>query len=188
MTATLHPSRPAAGAIATPHYLATQAGRRAFDTGGNAIDAAIAAATVLAVVYPHMCALGGDAQALLALPGGTVSAVSGSGAAARAASAAALSATHASMPVHGVHPITVPGLVAAWGDLHAAGGRLPWPALFVEAIALAERGTPVAVTLGRDLQALQECLGRNPGLRDIFFDRDGRVLNAGDNAMAGRTT
>ena len=180
MTRILPPSQAAAGAIATPHHLATQAGRRAFDAGGNAIDAAVAAATVLAVVYPHMCALSGDAQALLALPGGSVRALSGSGAAARAASAAALSATHAVMPVHGVHPITVPGLVAAWGDLHAAGGRLPWSSLFVEAIALAERGTPVAVTLGRDLQALQERLGRDPGLRGVFFDHDGRVLSTGE--------
>ena len=180
MTKSPDPSHTAAGAIATPHHLATRAGRRAFDAGGNAIDAAIAAATVLAVVYPHMCALGGDAQALQALPGGTVRALSGSGAAARAASAVALSATHATMPVHGVHPITVPGLVAAWGDLHAAGGRLPWSALFADAIALAEQGTPVAVTLGRDLQALQERVRCDPGLRGVFFARDGRVLKTGE--------
>ena len=46
-------------AIATPHALATEAGAEAFERGGNAIDAALAAATTLAVVYPHMCGVGG---------------------------------------------------------------------------------------------------------------------------------
>src|SRR5438876_892021 len=47
-------------AIATPHEEATRAGAAAFEGGGNAVDAALRAATVLAVVYPHMCGVGGD--------------------------------------------------------------------------------------------------------------------------------
>ena len=68
------------GAIATPHHRATRAGERALAEGGTAVDAAVAAAAVLAVVYPHMCALGGDVQALFAAADGSVSALSGSGA------------------------------------------------------------------------------------------------------------
>ena len=50
-----------AGVISTPHTLATEAGMQMFRAGGNAVDAALAAAAVLTVVYPHQCALGGDA-------------------------------------------------------------------------------------------------------------------------------
>ena len=46
--------------VTTPHYLASQAGVSVLKNGGNAIDAAIAAASTLSVVYPHMAALGGD--------------------------------------------------------------------------------------------------------------------------------
>ena len=168
------------GAVAAPHFLATQAGNRAFGEGGSAVDAAIAAAAVLSVVYPHMCAPGGDVQALMARPGGAVKALSGSGAAAATANAAALRASHAVMPIHGVHPITVPGMVAAWGELHAAGGRLPWRSLFKEALVLAAEGVPVAPALGRDLQALQERLAKDAGLRAVFFHPDGRVLATGE--------
>ena len=48
------------GMVTAPHHLAAEAGLGALRSGGNAVDAAIAAAAVLAVVYPHMCTLGGD--------------------------------------------------------------------------------------------------------------------------------
>lgn len=167
------------GAIATPHYLATQAGERALGDGGTAVDACIAAAAVLAVVYPHMCGLGGDVQALLAGPDGSVRALNGSGAAARKADPTALASAHSSMPIHGVHPITVPGVVAAWGDLHGAGGRLPWPSLFREALAFAENGVPVAAALGRDLAALSPRLSLDAGMHRVFFNPDGQPLTTG---------
>ena len=134
---------------------------------------------MLAVVYPHMCALGGDVQALFAARDGSVRALSGSGAAAATASAAALAATHAAMPIHGVHPITVPGVVAAWGDLHAAGGRLPWANLFRDALVAAHEGVPVAPSLGRDLASLHSRLGLDAGMRGVFFDADGGPLATG---------
>lgn len=168
------------GAIASPHILATRAGERALRDGGTALDAAIATCAVLTVVYPHMCSIGGDIQALVALPDGRARALGGSGAAALALSAQALRGTHASMPIHGVHPITVPGVVAAWEDLHAQGGQLPWARLLEDAIALARDGVPVAAALGRDLDALGERLARDPGLRGVFFHADGRVLRTGE--------
>jgi gamma-glutamyltranspeptidase/glutathione hydrolase len=168
------------GAIASPHVLATRAGERALRDGGTAIDAAIATCAVLTVVYPHMCSIGGDIQALLALPDGRTRALGGSGAAAAALSAQALRPTHASMPIHGVHPITVPGVIAAWADLHGQGGSLPWARLVEDAIGLARDGVPVAAALGRDLQALGPRLALDPGLRGVFFHGDKRVLRAGE--------
>jgi len=89
-------------AIATPHRLASEAGAAAFRAGGTAVDAALAAAAVLAVVAPQDCALGGDAFALVALPGGEVHAVNGSGAAAAAVDPAAVRARHdGTMPIRG---------------------------------------------------------------------------------------
>ena len=70
-----------AGVISTPHTLATEAGMQMFRAGGNAVDAALAAAAVLTVVYPHQCALGGDAFALVESASGDVTAYNGSGAA-----------------------------------------------------------------------------------------------------------
>ena len=66
-------------AAATPHRLATDAAAIAFERGGNAIDAALAAATTLAVVYPHMCGVGGDLFALVQHKAGDVVAVNASG-------------------------------------------------------------------------------------------------------------
>lgn len=171
---------PTPGAIASPHALATQAGERVLAQGGSAVDAAIATCAVLTVVYPHMCSIGGDIQALLASPDGQVRALGGSGAAAAAAAAERLAASHASMPIHGVHPITTPGVVAAWADLHAQGGRLPWARVLEDAIRLADAGVPVAAALGRDLEALHERLRLDPGLRGVFFRPDGRVLRTGE--------
>jgi gamma-glutamyltranspeptidase/glutathione hydrolase len=52
--------RSAGGAVACPHWLATETGRDVLAAGGNALDAAVAMNAMLAVVYPHMCGLGGD--------------------------------------------------------------------------------------------------------------------------------
>ena len=78
------------GALATPHALATEAGMRAYRDGGNAIDAAIVAAAVLTVVYPHNVALGGDLIALVRTPDGEVRCVNASGWAAAGSDAASL--------------------------------------------------------------------------------------------------
>ena len=109
-------------AIATPHLAATAAGRAAFEAGGNAVDAALAAACALAVVYPHMCGVGGDVMALV--HDGRAHAVNGSG---RAARALAPDAARGGVPVRGVGAITVPGAVSAWQTLADRFGSLPLP-------------------------------------------------------------
>ena len=72
------------GVVATPHYLASAAGLNTLQSGGSAVDAAIAANAVLCVVYPHMAGLGGDGFWLIAEPGtGRVHGINASGPAAR---------------------------------------------------------------------------------------------------------
>jgi gamma-glutamyltranspeptidase len=150
----------AALAVATPHHDATAAGERALAAGGNAIDAALAAAAVLTVVYPHNCALGGDLFALVRSPGGHVTNVNASGPAGSLATTDGLS----EMPHKGPLTVTVPGLVAGWGALHAAGAALPWSAALDDALTLAG-GVAVSRSLagaiaGADLS--------DPGMRAVF--------------------
>jgi gamma-glutamyltranspeptidase len=160
-------------AIATPHALATDAGAVAFERGGNAIDAALAAATTLAVTYPHMCGVGGDLFAVVQRADRDVYAVNSSGRLPAAADPEAVRAAHDHVPERGPIPITVPGAVAGWEALHGQGASLPWKDLFGQAIALAFGGVRVSRSLEAELAYGAETLAADPGLRDVFFDDEG---------------
>ena len=117
------------GMVTSPHSLASAAGVDVLRAGGSAIDAAIAASAVLAVVYPHMTGIGGDAFWLIHDgKTGKVRSLNGGG---RAAASAQLSWFAAKglheIPFRGIIPatLTVPGAVASWTEAHAAYGRLP---------------------------------------------------------------
>src|SRR5690606_26576068 len=71
--------------VTSPHHLASQAGLDVLKDGGNAVEAAVAVAATLAVVYPHMTGIGGDGFWLIAEPGREPVAIDGCGAAAGAA-------------------------------------------------------------------------------------------------------
>ena len=73
------------GAVVAPHHLASQAGLRVLQDGGNAIEAMVAAAATIASVYPHMNALGGDNFWLISTPGSDVVGIDACGAAAAGA-------------------------------------------------------------------------------------------------------
>ena len=105
------------GVVATPHYLATGAGLSMLASGGNAVDAAVAANLVLAVVAPYMCGVGGDL--LATVWDGDVQAYRGVG---RSPSGATLDAVREqsgseTMPTFGPHACTVPGAVDGWFTL-----------------------------------------------------------------------
>ena len=170
-------SSPTAFALATPHALATAAGEDAVRDGGNAVDAALAAAIALTVVYPHQCAVGGDLIALVARDGEDVRTVNGSGAAPQAADPDAL-ARLGGMPVSGPHTVTVPGVVAGWAELSGAAGRLPFRRLFAGAVAYAEEGVPTAPGVARALRQEQGLLAADEGMREVFF-AGGQPLAAG---------
>lgn len=124
------------GAVASPHYLATEAGLHVLRAGGSAVDAAIATNAALAVVAAHSCGLGGDAFWLIS--DGGFHGLNGSGRSARRATLeAAAAAGLAEMPLRGPWSVTVPGAIHSWGVAHARFGRLPWAILLEPAIELA---------------------------------------------------
>jgi gamma-glutamyltranspeptidase/glutathione hydrolase len=158
-----------AWAIASPHHDATAAGAAAFERGGNAVDAALAAATTIAVTAPSSCGVGGDLFALVQRPDGEMLCVSSSGRAPLGADPAAVARGHDTMPLRGPIPITVPGAVAGWRATYDLGAILPWEDAFVRAIELATRGMIVSRGLSETLAELDTPFATDPGLSSIFF-------------------
>ena len=159
--------------IATPHRLATASGQRALDSGGSAADAAIAAAAVLTVAYPHMCSLGGDLFALVREPDGGATVINASGPAPQAIDVARLRAG-GQMPRTGADAVTVPGLVAGWGALHDLAGQRPWAENLSDAETLARDGVQITRRLA---EAIDELRPSNH-LAEVFAP-DGSALPAG---------
>ena len=133
------------GIVATSQALASEAGVQILARGGSAVDAAIAANAVLAVMEPDMCGPGGDLFVLYRDAGtGKLTGLNASGPAPRALTPEFLKQLGiAIMPTEGIHSVTVPGAVDGWAKMHARYGKLPWKALFQSAIAYAEQGFPV---------------------------------------------
>ena len=130
------------GMVAAPHPQATQAGVDALRAGGTAVDAAVAANAMLAVVYGNACGLGGDAFALVWDPAeARLYGFNGSG-----RSPAGLTiervqdAGHATMPQRGPHTVTVPGAVDAWAQLLGRFGRRSLADALLPAAGAAESG------------------------------------------------
>ncbi len=135
--------------VTAPHALAAQTGARILAEGGNAIEAALATAATLAVVYPHMTGLGGDSFWLIAEPGRAPLTIDGAGrAGARLSVSFYRERGLSEVPWRGALAAnTVAGAVSAWAAAWAIsrqwGGRLPLAGIFAEAMALAEQGTIV---------------------------------------------
>ena len=135
------------GAVVSDHPLASAAGYRVLQEGGNAMDAAIAMAGVLAVVRPHMNGVGGDAFALVyEAETGTVHALNGSGRAGTGATPE-LFAGLDEFPQAGPLSVSVPGAVAAWADALDRFGTRPLGDLLAQAIGYARDGFPVSTRL-----------------------------------------
>jgi gamma-glutamyltranspeptidase len=166
-------------AIATPEPHATAAGERAFREGGTAVDAALAAAAVLTVTFPHNCAVGGDAFILVRDPSGTTTAINASGPAGRAADPDALRRRGPTMPVQAPETVTVPGVVAGWERLHACGAALSWRELLGEAIRLAADGFPIGASLAGAIAEDAAAIAADQGLRNVFSP-GGTPLREGD--------
>lgn len=157
--------------IATAHPLATAAGLDMLRRGGNAVDAAIAAAAVLGVVEPEQSGIGGDSYALICPRGGSeVIALDGAGWAPAAATAEAYRRLGlATVPFEGPHSVTVPGAVDAWCMLARDLGTLPMGELLAPAIGYAEDGHPIHERVAYDWKTCAARLQLDPHTRRIHL-------------------
>jgi gamma-glutamyltranspeptidase/glutathione hydrolase len=172
------------GVVATSQPLAAQAGLGVLADGGNAIDAAIAAAAALTVVEPCSNGLGSDAFALV-WADGALHGLNGSGRWPAANDAEELRAQgHDAVPERGWTPVTVPGAVDSWSELHQRFGHLPMGRILAPAIRYAEGGYPVSPVVARQWEASFNFFP-NQGLAELdgwseVFAPGGRAPNAGD--------
>ncbi len=133
------------GVVVAGHHAAADAGAQVLREGGNAMDAAVAAAATLAVAIPHMNGAGGDSFALwFGRAGGEAVVINGSGGApARATLEEYRRRGLSTVPARGPLSISVPGAPHAWAEALRRFGTMPLEAALRPAIALAEEGLPV---------------------------------------------
>jgi len=168
------------GMVCTSQPLASFAGAEMLRRGGNAVDAAVTAASVLGVVEPFSTGIGGDCFMLIwHAAAQELYGLNGSGRAPRAATVDALAARGiGSMPTHGMLPVTVPGAVDAWSvALDRFGTRALVDGL-APAIDLAEDGFPVSEIIAHQW-ALSAGLLQNDDAR-LTFTADGRPPGVGE--------
>lgn len=140
------------GMIATSQPLASSAGFRILQQGGNAVDAAVAAAAVLCVVEPMMVSPGGDLFAMVwDAKKKELKALNSSGRSPKGISIAALRAKGLNqMPQSGIHAVTIPGAVEGWSQLLKRNGTMTLAQVLAPAIDIAETGFPVTEVIGND--------------------------------------
>jgi len=146
------------GMVACAHYLATQAGVHILTSGGNAIDAAIAANAAMTVVYPSTCSAGGDIFILIwEAKTQQLHALNGSGRAPRGMTPVYFASRDMRQsPARGPLSINVPGAVDGWFEALGRFGTLSAETIFAPAIAFAEEGMPVSPKLGEWLRRAAE--------------------------------
>ncbi|HLU83196.1 MAG TPA: gamma-glutamyltransferase family protein [Trueperaceae bacterium] len=157
----------AANVVATSQPLAAQAGLRMLHRGGNAVDAALAAAIALTVVEPTGNGLGSDAFAIV-WDGSSLHGLNASGRAPAAIDAERFLRS-GSMSKLGWDAVTVPGAVSAWSELSRRFGRLPFEDLFQPAISYAEAGFPVSPGVARGWAGAAKVLGIRPDFAQAFM-------------------
>jgi gamma-glutamyltranspeptidase/glutathione hydrolase len=161
--------------VSTSHPLAAQVGLQSLWKGGNAVDAAIAAAATLTVVEPVSCGLGGDAFALV-WDGSRLHGLNASGYSPAAWSLDYFRRKYAhpdisGRPIRGWDTVTVPGVIAGWEALHRRFGTLPLADLLEPAIEIAERGHAVASIVAQKWAAAVPELRDQPGFAAVFMPR-----------------
>ncbi len=157
--------------VSTSHPLAAQAGLAMLQAGGNAVDAAVAAAAAMTIVEPVSNGLGSDAFAIV-WDGRELQGLNASGTAPAAWTPDYFRRKHgeaANPPKRGVDSITVPGAVAGWAALSERYGRLPFAQLMQPAIEIAERGYLVPVVVQQKWAAATPELQGQPGFAQSFL-------------------
>ncbi|QJQ94509.1 MULTISPECIES: gamma-glutamyltransferase family protein [Halomonadaceae] len=169
----IHTRRSYGGMCVAPHHLAAEAGRDVLKEGGNAVEAMVAAAATIAVVYPHMNAIGGDGFWLIHEPGKAPVAIDACGPAAGLATPE-FYAGHDAIPERGpLATLTMAGTVGGWQEAlevsRGWGGKLPLSRLFGDAAHHARQG----VAVSKSQQALttrhRHTLVGSPGFAETFL-------------------
>lgn len=171
--------------VSTSHPLAAQAGLMIIQRGGNAIDAAIAAAAALIIVEPVSNGLGSDCFAIV-WDGKELHGLNSSGVAPQAWSPEYFSHKYgvtsnglADRPMRGWDSVTVPGALAGWEELHKRFGSLPFGDLLQPAIEIAEKGYAVAPVVAHKWGAAIPDLHQQPGFAQAFMPH-GRAPQIGE--------
>ena len=174
------------GMAVAPHRAAAESAAEVMRAGGNAIEAMIAAAATIAVVYPQMNSIGGDAFALIAEPGRPVRFIDACGAAGSLATIEGYRKEgYDVLPARGpLAALTVAGAVSGWGQAMEAaaslGGRLSRRDLLGGAIAHAREGVPVSPSQWRKTVGNVDSLKDVPGFAAHFL-ADGKAPEIGTN-------
>ncbi|KQU81500.1 MULTISPECIES: gamma-glutamyltransferase family protein [unclassified Rhizobacter] len=168
--------------VSTSHPLGAQAGLRMLLKGGNAVDAAIAAAATMTIVEPVSNGLGSDAFCIL-WDGQALHGLNASGRAPAAWTPGYFrdkyGADAKAPPVRGWDSATVPGAVAGWVALSERFGKLPFADLLEPAIEIAERGYAVPTVVQQKWSAAVPVLEQQPGFAETFMPH-GRAPNLGE--------
>ncbi len=164
------------GVVCAPHFAAVEAGRSILADGGNALEAMVAMAAAIAVLYPHMNHLGGDGFWLIREPSGRVRAIMAAGSAGMNARLE-LYREHRAIPPRGpLAALTVPGAVGGWMlALEAAkahGGTLPLDVLLAPAVACARDGYAITRSQARLTEEKLSELAYMPDFAKTFLVDD----------------
>jgi len=184
----LNPARGMRGMAVAPHALASQSALAVLREGGNAVEAMIAAASTIAVVYPHMNSIGGDGFWLISRPGHGPIGIEACGAAAMRADISTYRALGLdAIPARGpLAANTVAGTVSGWDFAKdALGGRLPVARLLQDAIHYANHGIPVTRSQSDCVAAKRAELQSVSGFANTFMP-DGRAPTTGERFVNAR--
>lgn len=168
-------------AVATSQPLATTAALEVLQAGGNAIDAAVAAAAVLNVTEPHMTGMGGDMFAILwSAEEGRLVGLDASGKSGSLIDVDALVAEGIDrVPGNGARSVTVPGALSGWSTLVETYGTMSLADVLAPAIRIAEEGFPVSPIIAQDWAGTVRGLRNDPGAAATFLI-DNEAPVAGD--------
>jgi gamma-glutamyltranspeptidase/glutathione hydrolase len=164
------------GIVASGHKLATEAAIEVLKSGGNAIDAAVCGALVLAVVCPYACSLAGDMYMLIHKP--DIGSVIGLNATGKSPANATLEHFPEGIDRSGIRSATVPGMLAGMSDALDRYGTMSLRALLAPAIRIAAEGFTVHPYFTKNIEDRKGLLSRDPTACDLFLP-DGHPLKPG---------
>lgn len=169
------PVRSRFGMVVTGHPEASRAGARVLEEGGNAVDAAVAAAFALGVADPGVAGPGGQATLLVRMASGETVVLDGAVSVPLLASVSRLKGMKDESRCWGWATVATPGMVAATGTAHARWGRLPWARVLAPAEELARRGFTLSASAVAFAESYPDKMIESEGLAPLLLGEGARV-------------